>query len=108
MSRCFTPPDPNKRVLTPYGPKVNTKYSRCLIAFRLAGDRDITRVVCVHRLAGDRDITRGRLVLHGKRGAFLWDSLMRGFGGYFHTGGLGWAYGAACIVEVKARVASLW
>ena len=34
---------------------------------------------CQARLAGDRDITRGRLVLHSKRGAFLWDSLMGGF-----------------------------
>ena len=33
-------------------------------------------MLIVTRLAGDRDITRGRLVLHSKRGAFLWDSLM--------------------------------
>ena len=45
----------------------------------LDDDVDVGPVLLrVFRLAGDRDITRGRLVLHGKRGAFLRHRLMGG------------------------------
>ena len=63
--------------------------------------------------------SRGGVRAGGKRGGFLRHRWMGDLRAVFHTGWVGpgigfgegasgWAYGAACIVEVEARVASLW
>ena len=70
-----------------------------------------------HRLAGDRGIRR-RGPGWRQRREFLTErsdeegpgvfAYRVGSGRWFGEGASGWAYGAACIVEVEARVASLW